>query len=134
MENALQRVREERGWSEPALHEIVELLRARERLGWIELEHLEKFDRRTGLRFRVIYEVTERGSALHVLVADSAGVELRRERVAFAEPWRPLEIFFPVRSAVLKNGVYTLRDRDRQPLAALIATDDVEGAAARTVR
>jgi hypothetical protein len=123
IDDALRLIGREWGWESTVLYDVVSSLRGRERLGSIDLEHLARVDRRTGSRFRVFYQVGEDGwSAVEVVVASSEGAELRRERVAFHRPMRPLELLFPVRSSVIRDGKFVLRDASRTPIATVSAS------------
>ena len=59
-----------------------------------------------------VYVVGDGLTAVDVAVEDEAGVELRRERVAESATMVGLEAFFPVRTAVMKDGVFVLREQD----------------------
>lgn len=112
----------ELGWSHPAVAETIASLRGRHPMGWIELDHLQRRDRKSGRQFRVVYDVQEGSAAILVLVSDADGAEVRRERVADLSHTL-IEWAFPVRSAIIDAGAFVLRDRVRRPLAS-VSVDD----------
>lgn len=123
-EAGLRLLEEDLGWSSAEMHEIVRELREKgEELGTIEFDSLSRADRRTGRRARVFYVVGDDRTAIDVVVSDPDGTEVRRERVAESDVMFWPERFFPVRSAVMKDGVFVLRDADREPLAAVLVRD-----------
>jgi hypothetical protein len=123
---ALSLLRQELGWRSPEMEDIVRELRQKPTLGLIEIESLARLDRKTHRRARTFYVVSDAVTAVDVAVEDGAGVELRRERVAESSAMLWLEAFFPVRTAVMKDGVFLLRDRTREPLAAVLMRDTVD--------
>jgi hypothetical protein len=120
MGEALRHVEEELGWSSSDLSAIVENLRNKgDALGSIELDALSRVDRRTRRRARVVYVVADDRTAVDVAIEESDGTHVKTERVADSEICFWLERFFPVHSAIMKNGAFILRDRERQPLASV---------------
>lgn len=120
MDEALRLVDEELGWSSPDLSAIVNKLRKKgDALGSIELDASSRVERRTRRRARVFYVVGEDCTAVDVTIEEADGTCVRKERVAESETGFWLERFFPVRSAILRNGALILRDRERQPLASV---------------
>jgi hypothetical protein len=119
-EEALRVLERELGWSSAILHEKVEALRRRaDELGTIELERLARIDRRTRRRARVFYVIEEDGVAVDVVVEDEGGAEVARERIAESEVMFWLDRLLPVRSAIMRDGVLILRDRNQASLASV---------------
>jgi hypothetical protein len=118
-EEALRTLEREVGWSSAELYDIVETLRRDDDLGWIELDGVEKRDRKTGRRVQLFYEVRDPETAVWAIVRSPDGAELRRERLAHSPESHLLERLFPVRSAVVDGRRVVFRDRDREPLAAV---------------
>lgn len=126
-ERALGLLEKDLGWSSAEMYEILSELRERaEQLGLIEFSSLSRIDRKTGRRARVFYVVADDHTAIDVVVDEADGTELRRERVAESEIMFWPERFFPVRSAIMKDGAFVLRDREREPLAVVLVRDVIE--------
>lgn len=126
-EAALQLTENELVWSSTEMHEIVRELRGRlARLGLIELGSFSRTDRKTGRKASVFYVVADDVTAIDVVVTGSDGTEVRRERVAESQLMLWPERFFPLHSAILKDGVFVLRDRSREPLAAVVLRDVID--------
>jgi hypothetical protein len=95
----------------------------------IEFGSLSRVDLKTSRRARVFYVIADDHTAFDVIIEEPDGSELRRVRVAESEVMFWPERFFPVRSAIMKDGVLVLRGRDREPLATVVVRDvlDVRG-------
>lgn len=126
-EKALAALEEATGWASPDLQRIVDETWAKGgEVGIIGLESLTRTDRKTGRCARVFYRIAENAAAIDVIVTDRDDRVIRSECVAesFAGDWP--ESFFPVRSSIMKDGVFLLRDAGREPLAAVLVRDVIE--------
>ncbi|HMR05109.1 MAG TPA: hypothetical protein PKA88_05015 [Polyangiaceae bacterium] len=114
---ALDHVKREMQWESPELVAFVGSLRGK----YPPLEHrfdkLTKTDRRSKRRFETWLLISERETSVEVRIMEPGGTEVTRNTVfRRAEP-QYIEDVFDARSAIIKDGNYVLRDRDKKELA-----------------
>ena len=114
---ALGHVKREMQWDSPELQAFVESLRGKSP----PLEHcfdkLTKTDRQSKRRFETWLLISAHETRVEVRVMESNGTKAARHAVFRRAGPQYIEDVFGARSAIIQNGNYVLRDRDKQELA-----------------
>jgi hypothetical protein len=121
-EEAVRRSEVIQPWDSSQLRAIVDRLRGRDDVGWIELDGLSRTVRGHGA-VAFFYEVRPSGSALWAVTYGNDGVQRARFVVAEDPAPLPLEYFFPVSRAVVKGATVELRTRRGETLASWTLRD-----------
>lgn len=117
-EEAIRRSEVVQPWDSSRLRAIVDRIRGREDVGWIELDRLSRTVRGHGA-VAFFYEVRPSHSAVWAVTYGTDGVEGARFVVTEETPGLPLEYFFPVSRSVVKGATVELRGRDGDTLASV---------------
>lgn len=117
---ALIKLRDGTGWRSDTLDDVIETLRSSD-VRTIEFDWLAKKEPKTGNTYTPLYLPESDGTwEVAVRVTAPDGSELTRARVASSELGPFVEREFPIHSAIIKDGRYVLRDRERNPLASVL--------------
>ncbi len=109
-------------WDATPLTEILEDIAGRKRVFHYRIERFSKTDRKTARRVELYHEMTEDVTLLRAEILDKDGDLLREVVVAQDNHPLPLDLFFPVKSVVLRDGCMIFRDRWKAQLAVLPLT------------
>ena len=90
--------------------------REREHVFHYNLGRLTKRDRKSKRSVEIWFDIDETAAWIMAIVRDQNGQVIRSEEISRSLP-SPLEFFFPLKSAIIIDGVYIVRNKKQQTLA-----------------